>query len=109
MAFKPYKLMAWKRLFRTIREDLLTLWFAVRDPETPLWVKLLTLLLPAYLLSPFDLVPDFLLVLGIVDDLVVIPLGLRLILKLVPEHVRARSRVRAERFVNRIGDRGNRR
>jgi uncharacterized membrane protein YkvA (DUF1232 family) len=95
MAFKLFKIWAWKRLFMTIRDDLFTLWYAIRDPQTPRKVKLLSLLLPVYLVSPIDLVPDFLILLGIVDDLVIVPVGIRLLLKLVPEPVLTRCRAKA--------------
>lgn len=97
------RLSAWKRLLWTLRFDLLTLWYALKDPGGPLAVKLLSLLLPLYLISPFDLVPDFLILLGIIDDLVVIPLGVRLLLKLVPEPVLARCRARAAEKIGAPG------
>jgi uncharacterized membrane protein YkvA (DUF1232 family) len=64
---------------------LLALWKLLRHPETPRVAKLLALLVVAYALSPIDLIPDFVPVLGQLDDLVLVPLGIALVVKLVPE------------------------
>lgn len=58
---------------RHIKRDSMTLWFAYRDPKTPLLVKLLCVCVVAYALSPIDLIPDFIPVLGYVDDALLLP------------------------------------
>ena len=68
---------------------------AARDPRTPLAAKLLAALVVAYALSPIDLVPDFIPVLGHLDDLVLVPLGIWAVMKLVPPEVMAEARVKA--------------
>ena len=72
------------------------MWLAVRDPRTPLAAKLVGVLVAAYALSPIDLVPDFIPVLGLVDDAVLIPLGVWLFEKMVPADQFAEHRAAAE-------------
>jgi uncharacterized membrane protein YkvA (DUF1232 family) len=74
------------------RTELMTLWRAFFAPETPVHLKALMLLIPAYLLSPIDLVPDFLPVVGWLDDAIVIPLLVSLIVRLLPQRAPAYAR-----------------
>jgi len=83
-------------LAHRIRVEAHAVWLAVRDPRTPLPARLLGLLVAAYALSPVDLVPDFVPVLGLVDDVVLIPLGVWLFEKLVPADQFAEHRAAAE-------------
>ena len=71
------------------------MWLAVRDPRTPMLAKLVGLLVAAYALSPIDLIPDFIPFFGLIDDAVVIPLGVWLFEKLVPAALMAEHRARA--------------
>lgn len=80
---------------RRIRRDAMTVYFAARDPKTPLPVRLLALGVAAYAFSPIDLIPDFIPVLGYLDDAIVLPLGIVLVIKLTPEEVIEASRARA--------------
>jgi uncharacterized membrane protein YkvA (DUF1232 family) len=80
----------------TLRREVLTLWFCARHPRTPLAAKLLAALVAAYALSPIDLIPDFIPVLGYLDDLILVPAGVCLALRLVPADVIAEARARAE-------------
>ena len=66
-----------------LKRQALTVYFAARDPRTPLPVRLLALGIAAYAFSPIDLIPDFIPVLGYLDDLILIPLGIALVVKLV--------------------------
>jgi uncharacterized membrane protein YkvA (DUF1232 family) len=70
-----------------LKRDVVTLMFASHDPATPLLAKFLALATVAYALSPVDLIPDFIPVLGYLDDLVVVPLGVWLCLRLIPKAV----------------------
>jgi uncharacterized membrane protein YkvA (DUF1232 family) len=82
----------WKRLtllWTLVRGDARRWWFALRHPDAPAWVKLATVLLALYLLSPFDLLPDALPLIGVVDDLVLLPLALHWLLARLPAGVRA--------------------
>ncbi len=86
---------------QALKRHALTVYFAARDPRTPLPVRALALLIAAYAFSPIDLIPDFIPVLGYLDDLVLIPLGVALVVRLVPsdvmESARAQAAVAAER------------
>lgn len=72
------------RLLR-FRDELVILWQAFMAPETPIYLKALMLLVPAYLLSPIDIIPDFIPILGWLDDAIVIPLLVSFIVRLVPQ------------------------
>jgi uncharacterized membrane protein YkvA (DUF1232 family) len=67
------------------RAELITLWRAFFAPETPAWIKGLMLLVPAYLLSPIDLIPDFIPIAGWLDDAIIIPLMVTWIVSLLPQ------------------------
>ena len=86
---------------KTLKRDALTLWIAARDPRTPLAAKLLAGAIAGYAFSPIDLVPDFIPVLGLVDDLVIVPLGVWAVLKLVPAPLLAEYREVAARLAER--------
>jgi len=80
---------------RRIRSDALTLWFCARHPGTPWTAKLLALVLAAYAFSPIDLIPDFIPVLGLLDEAILLPLGILLCIRLVPSAVLQECRQRA--------------
>lgn len=84
------KAIAWR-----LKRDVMALWFAARDPRTPLLAKVVAGFVAAYALSPIDLIPDFIPVLGLLDDLILVPAGLwlaiRLILPELMENFRAQS------------------
>lgn len=72
------------------RRELVILWRAFMAAETPVWLKGLMLLVPAYLISPIDILPDFIPVLGWLDDLVVVPLLVSWIVSMLPQKAEAR-------------------
>lgn len=72
------------------------MWFACRDPRTPLRFKLMAGGLAAYAFSPVDLIPDVIPVLGLVDDAVIVPFGMMLLLRLLPKPIRISSQSKAE-------------
>jgi uncharacterized membrane protein YkvA (DUF1232 family) len=78
-----------------LKQQTLIVYFAARDPRTPFLVRLLALLVAAYALSPIDLIPDFIPVIGYLDDLILLPLGIALIVKLTPPEVIAAAREKA--------------
>ena len=88
-----------------LKRQALTVWFAARDPRLPWAVRVLALAVAAYAFSPIDLIPDFIPVLGLLDDLLLVPLGVALVLKLAPDDVvdaaRSKADVAAERPVSR--------
>jgi len=92
---------ALKARARELRQHTLTVYYAARDPRTPLWVRLLAVIVAAYALSPIDLIPDFIPVIGYLDDLVLIPLGLALVVRLTPPDVMAAARAQAQQAAAR--------
>lgn len=87
---------------RRMKRDVAVLWFAARDPRTPTSVRLLALAVTAYALSPIDLIPDFIPVLGYLDDVILVPLGIWLIVRLLPPAVLADARARADALTDRL-------
>jgi len=88
--------MRLRRWARLIKRDVLTLWFACRDPRTPWWFKLLAFGIVAYALSPIDLIPDFIPIIGLLDDAIIVPLGVIVLLRLLPREIRISSAERAD-------------
>lgn len=86
---------------RRVKRDVVAVYFAARNPATPLPVRLLALAVAAYALSPIDLIPDFIPILGYLDDLVIVPVGLALVIRLLPPQVLAASRAQAEALLER--------
>ena len=81
---------------RGIKRDVVTVYFAARDPQAPMLVRILAGLVAAYALSPIDLIPDFIPVLGYLDDLLIVPLGLLLVMRLMPEEAMVNARTKAD-------------
>ena len=86
-----------RRWARVIGHDGLMLWFACRDPRTPVWIKALAAGLVCYAFSPIDLIPDVIPVVGLLDDAVIVPSGIMLLLRLLPQQVRLASQQKATR------------
>ena len=81
---------------RHLKSETLALYLAARHPGTPWYAKLLVATVVAYALSPIDLIPDFVPILGYVDDLILIPLGIALAMKLIPPGIMSECRQRAQ-------------
>ena len=77
---------------RQLKAEVFALYFAAQHPQTPWYAKFLIVAIVAYALSPIDLIPDFIPVLGYLDDLLIVPLGLLLVIRLLPPEVLAESR-----------------
>lgn len=90
-----------RRWAGAIKRDVHAVWLAARDPRTPWYAKALALVVAAYALSPIDLIPDFIPVLGYLDDLILVPLGLMLAVRLIPPEVMAEHRATAARATER--------
>jgi uncharacterized membrane protein YkvA (DUF1232 family) len=88
---------------RRIKRDAVTLWFARRHPRTPWHAKALGLFVVAYALSPIDLIPDFIPVLGYLDDVVLLPAVIWLTVRMLPADVLAQCRQQAEDWMARAG------
>ncbi|MHC2992022.1 membrane protein [Pontibacter sp. HJ8] len=89
-------LQQWKSFVRKLKEDIYTLYLAYRDPRVPFYAKVVLILTVAYAFSPIDLIPDFIPVLGYLDDLLLLPLGIWLSLKLMPPEVLQEYREKAK-------------
>ncbi len=95
-----------KRWARALKRDVVALWIAARDKRTPLLAKLAAGAVAAYALSPIDLIPDFIPILGYLDDLLIVPLGILLVVKLIPPPLMAEFRAEAmkrDKPVSRAG------
>ncbi|WP_417307600.1 YkvA family protein [Devosia sp.] len=79
-----------------LKRDIVAVWLAARDPQTPWLARWMALVVVAYAVSPIDLIPDFIPVLGLLDDLLLVPLGLWLVIRLIPASVLTRCRADAE-------------
>jgi uncharacterized membrane protein YkvA (DUF1232 family) len=81
---------------RTLRREAHAIYLASRDPRVPWHAKLLAMAVAGYALSPIDLIPDFIPIVGHLDDLIIVPLGIWLVLLLIPEGIMAECRARAD-------------
>ena len=89
---------AWRQKARYLKRETYALYFAVRDPRVPWYAKLLAGSVVAYAFSPIDLIPDFIPILGYLDELVILPLGVMAVRAMIPEGVLAECRNRADRL-----------
>lgn len=97
------KLKGWKRKAKKIKSDIYTLSLSYRDPRVPWYAKLLSLAIIGYALSPIDLIPDFIPVLGYLDDFILLPLAIGLVVKMIPEEVIEENREKAESGLSNLG------
>jgi len=86
---------SWKKSVVSLKTQTLALYYALRDPRVSWYAKVWVALVVAYALNPLDLVPDFIPILGYLDDLVLVPLGIALALKMIPPEVMAECRAKA--------------
>jgi uncharacterized membrane protein YkvA (DUF1232 family) len=86
---------------RAIKRDVHALYLAARDPRVPWYAKAVALAVAAYALSPIDLIPDFIPVIGYLDDLIIVPLGILLAVRLIPADVLAEHRFAAREAAER--------
>ncbi len=84
---------------RRVKRDGVILWFTCRDPRTPWWLKAMAFGVVAYVFSPIDLVPDFIPVLGYLDDVILLPVLIWLIVRWLPDHIAQDSRQRADAWL----------
>ena len=86
----------WKRRAGELKREVYALYLVYKDPRVPWYAKLLAACVVAYALSPIDLIPDFIPVLGYLDELILVPLGIYLVLKMIPVDVMSECRQRAK-------------
>ena len=99
-------ILSLKQWARNLKRDVVALWLAARDPRVPWYAKAVAGAVAAYALSPIDLIPDFIPVFGYLDDLIIVPLGIVLAVKLVPAELMAEFRaeaVRRSKPTSRVG------
>lgn len=97
MIVKRPKIRPWM-----LRKEILILFFALRDRRTTIWAKLPAIMSIIYLLSPIDLIPDFIPFFGYIDDIVIVPLLLNVAIRLLPADVREESIAKANRNQNKF-------
>ena len=85
--------MAWAR---SLKREVVAVYLALRDPRTPWYARVVSAVVVAYAFSPIDLIPDFIPVLGFLDDAILLPIGVWLTLRLIPAEVMRQARARAD-------------
>jgi len=85
-----------KQWAKKLKQNLLALYFAYQNKQTPLSAKILIFIVLSYALSPIDLIPDFIPILGYLDDIILIPLGISLSIKLIPKKIWEQAKEQAE-------------
>src|SRR2546425_9712172 len=90
---------SWRQHARAIKRDTYALYLACKDPRVPWYARALAAVVVAYAFSPIDLIPDFIPVLGYLDDLILVPLGIYLTIRLIPPPVLAQARREADAWL----------
>ncbi len=96
----------WKQLAKGLKTETYAIYLASKDPRVPWYAKALILFVVAHTFSPIDLIPDFIPVIGYLDDLIITPLGIALAFKLIPKDVLAECRVEARRMIRQDQPKG---
>ena len=86
---------SWKIKSKKLRSEVYALYLASKHPRTPWYAKVLAALIIGYALSPIDLIPDFIPVVGYFDDLIIVPLGIALLIKIIPRDILEECRAKA--------------
>lgn len=96
-------LKSWKEKAKRLKTEIYALYLAYRDPRVPWYAKVFIAAIVGYALCPLDLIPDFIPVLGYIDDIILIPAGITLVLKMIPQDVleECREKARSESFGKR--------
>jgi uncharacterized membrane protein YkvA (DUF1232 family) len=87
---------------KNLKKEIGALYLAYKRKDIPIYTKVIIMAIVAYALSPIDLIPDFIPILGILDDLIILPLGIALAVRLIPKDVMDQCRIDAERQYNKI-------
>jgi uncharacterized membrane protein YkvA (DUF1232 family) len=96
----------WKQRVRGLKTETYAIYLASKDPRVPWYAKALIIFVVAHTFSPIDLIPDFIPVIGYLDDLIITPLGIALALKLIPQDVLADCRAEAQNKIEQDGPAG---
>ena len=86
----------WKQQVRKLKKETLAIYLACKDSRVPWYARALAAVVVAYALSPIDLIPDIIPVIGYLDDLILVPLGIALVVRMIPPDVLAECREKAE-------------
>lgn len=89
-----------KEKFKQLKRETYAIYLACKDPRVPWYAKVLASCVVAYAFSPIDLIPDFIPIIGYLDDLLIVPLGIFLVLKMIPKNVIEECRQKAELTIN---------
>lgn len=95
LLLKVDKLKIWQEKIKKLKLEIQALALALTHPRTPLYCKIIILIVVGYALSPIDLIPDFIPIFGLIDDLLLLPLGILLAIKLTPKAVITECRIKA--------------
>jgi uncharacterized membrane protein YkvA (DUF1232 family) len=95
----------WLLWAKALKRQALILWYAARDPRTPLWIKLMLAVVIAYAFSPIDLIPDFIPVLGLLDEALLLPAIIWLMIRCLPESVMTAASAQAQAHTGRVTSR----
>lgn len=87
---------SWKTKSKQLKSEVYTLYLASKHPRTPWYAKVLAALIIGYALSPIDLIPDFIPVVGYIDDLIIVPAGIALLIKIIPRDILEECRAKAQ-------------
>lgn len=90
------KIDSWKAKAKKLKSEVRVLYLAYKDPRTPWYAKAFAVFIIGYALSPIDLIPDFIPVLGYVDDLIIVPAGIALLMKMIPKEVLEEYRAKVQ-------------
>lgn len=90
----------WKQRVKQLKRDTYAIYLAYKDPRVPWYVKIFIAFVVAYIFSPIDLIPDFIPILGYLDDLVIVPVGIVLALRMIPKDVMAENRKKAQTMMD---------
>jgi uncharacterized membrane protein YkvA (DUF1232 family) len=88
-----------KQKIENLKVELLAVWFAYRHPKTPWYAKILVALIGGYAFSPIDLIPDFIPIIGYLDDVLLLPLGIYIAIRLIPKEVLDETRIKAKEWL----------
>ena len=99
--------LSWKQRVKALKRETYAIYLACRHPRVPWYAKFLAIVVVGYALSPIDLIPDFIPVLGYLDDLILIPRGIMLVIRMIPAEILAECRQKSETIVGRATRAGN--
>lgn len=92
--------MSWQQKVRQLKKETYAIYIACKDPRVPWYARVFAGFVVAYAFSPIDLIPDIIPILGYLDDLILVPLGIMLVIKMIPPDVLAECREKAEEVIS---------